>query len=200
MADASSALTRSTVTPGGMRMSHSARARSGMVLTPMPPSMRPVLTVMRRKVSASPSPESASDTDCASAMVRSTAAGSEGVRTANARTAPSASTSASTALLPRCTCAAWFATPVASSSTQTLPFSPTRTTRGEPVSAFSIASPTASSTFARRYCVPHRPPVSSSPTRVSTNSPLHASRNSARVTNASTRAATPAFMSQAPRP
>ena len=32
-------------------MSHSARARSGMVLTPMPPSMRPVLTVMRRYLS-----------------------------------------------------------------------------------------------------------------------------------------------------
>ena len=87
---------------------------------------------------------------------------------------------------------AFRATPVASSSTQTLPFSPMRTTRGEPVSALSIASPTASSTFASRYCVPHRPPVSSSPTRVSTTSPFQASRNSARVTNASTRAATPA--------
>ena len=39
---------------------------------------RLVLTVMRRKVSSSPSPEVASDTDCACAMVRSTATGSEG--------------------------------------------------------------------------------------------------------------------------
>ena len=82
MADASSALTRSTDTPGRMWMSHSARARSGMVLTPMPPSIRPVLTVMRRKVSASPLPEVASDTVCACAMVRSTAAGSEGAKAA----------------------------------------------------------------------------------------------------------------------
>ena len=133
-------------------------------------------------------------------MVRSTASGNEGVRASSPRTAPSASTSASTAFRPRCTCAAWFATPVASSSTHTLPFSPMRTTCGDPVSAFSIASPVASSTFASRYCVPHRPPVSSSPTRVSTSSPLQASRNSARVTNASASAATPAFMSQAPRP
>ena len=200
MAAASSALTRSTVTPGGTRMSHCARARSGMVLTPMPPSMHPVLTVMRRRVSASPSPDSASDTAFACAMVRSTATGIENARSSSERTAPSASSSASTAFLPRWTCAAWFATPVASSSTHTLPFSPMRTTRGEPVSALSIASPTASSTLASTYCVPHRPPVSSSPTRVSTNSPFQASRNSARVTNASTSAATPAFMSLAPRP
>ena len=54
-----------------------ARARSGMVLTPMPPSMRRVLTVMRRKVSASPSPEVVSDTAFACAIVRFTTAGSE---------------------------------------------------------------------------------------------------------------------------
>ena len=84
-------------------MSHSARARSEIVLT-----------VMRRRVSASPSPEVASDTARASAMVRSTASGNEGVNSSSPRTAPSASTSASTAFRPRCTCAAWFATPVAS--------------------------------------------------------------------------------------
>ena len=68
--------------------------RTRRVLTPVPPSMRPVLTVMRRSVSASPSPDSASDT--AFAMVRSTASGNEGVRSSSPRTAPSASTSVST--------------------------------------------------------------------------------------------------------
>lgn len=58
-------------------MAHSARARSGMMLTPMPPSMRPVLTVMCHKFSAFLSFASASDTTFASTMVHATTAGSE---------------------------------------------------------------------------------------------------------------------------
>ena len=54
MTDAGSALTLSTVTPDGMRMSHSTLARPGIVSTPMPPSIRPVLTVMRRKARPPP--------------------------------------------------------------------------------------------------------------------------------------------------
>ena len=84
---------RPTVTPDGMLISLIPRARSGMVLTPMPPSMRLVLSVIRCKVWVSLSPDSVSDTGCACAMVRSTAAGSDGARATSARTAPSASTS-----------------------------------------------------------------------------------------------------------
>ena len=104
------------------------------------------------------------------------------------------------ALVPLWTWAPCAGDPVASISTHIRPFSPKRTTRGEPTSPQMLASPRACGTFSSSQPDPSDPMFSSSPASVSTISPAQASRCSASSMAASSEQAMPPFMSQTPRP
>jgi len=65
-------------------------------------------------------------------------------------------------------------------SIQTNPFSPKRSTIGEPASPIIVASPVRAERYPADILVPRAPMLSSSPASVSTTSPAHSARCSAR--------------------
>ena len=162
------------VSPAGMRRSSRAEAVSATRLAARPPSMVPILTVTAPKVRVSPAPEIGSETGAALAIAAAISGGPAISSPASACRRASPLISVSIALLPRWTWAPCAGLPVAARSSHSMPFSPKRSTRGEPASPQIIASPRISGTVSIRNPVPAVPMVSSSPARARTISPAQA--------------------------